>query len=86
MRRHRLDPVSLCAGLLFVTLGTGFLLRGLDLARFRLAAVGPVLLIGLGFVIVASAVGRTRTAPAPETGALPPGEDEGGEAGVPPPP
>ncbi len=69
MRRHRLDPVSLSAGLLFTVLGAGFLLRGLDLARFRPAVVGPVLLIGLGLVILVSAAGRSRTvpaAPAPE--------------------
>ncbi len=53
MNRHRLDPLSLVAGALFVALGLAYLAggRGADLA----AVWGwPALAVGLGVALLAS--------------------------------
>jgi hypothetical protein len=48
MERHRLDPLSLVAGLMFAVLGVLFLLDNAGSLTVQPRWVWPILLIGLG--------------------------------------
>lgn len=58
--RKNADWASLIAGVLFVGLGTAFVLRGAGHWGFEAMWVLPVLAIGLGLVAVARALLRSR--------------------------
>jgi hypothetical protein len=62
MNRHRLDVVSLLAGLLFLGLGTAFLLDALDAWSADVTWTPPIVLIVLGTAGVLAALGRSREA------------------------
>jgi hypothetical protein len=52
MRGHDLDPLSLVFGAFFALVGLGFLLLRIDVADIHLERAWPVVLIGLGLLIV----------------------------------
>ncbi|MFD0774041.1 hypothetical protein ACFQZ2_08895 [Streptomonospora algeriensis] len=60
MRRHRTDWGALIAGILFIALGTGFIVAGPS--RWGLDAVWtvPVLAVGLGVAGIARALAGSR--------------------------
>lgn len=61
MRPHRFDPVSFFPGLLFVAIAAVALGGGLTLDLFSHELVWPVVLIGLGLlVLVTAGLGRRR--------------------------
>ena len=63
MKRHPLDLFSLLGGLLFMGLGTTFLLDALNKWSADITWVPPIVLIVLGLAGVLSAVDRQRAAP-----------------------
>jgi hypothetical protein len=75
MKRHRLDLLSLVAGLLFAGLGTAFLLDALDQWSADLTWVPPIVLIVLGLGGVASTIDRH--APRTATVEAPDNDDDG---------
>ena len=67
MQPHDLDAVSLAFGLAFASLGVSFLLSPLGVFDLPWQWVAPVLILGLGAVVLVSAVrGLNRTTPAGE--------------------
>jgi hypothetical protein len=54
VERHDRNLFSVLAGLVFVALGTAFLLDEVDALRLQARGVWPVLLIGLGVAGLAS--------------------------------
>jgi len=60
MIRERLDPTGLIAGLAFIALGAVFLLDRLDVWDLRFEVVWPAVLVGVGALVVLSALLRRR--------------------------
>ncbi len=58
MGEHRLDPVSLVAGLLFVALGALWFAGDESEYLARVAWTGPVLLVAAGLVLMVGAKDR----------------------------
>lgn len=56
----RVDLSSVVMGLLFIGLGTAFLLDRLEVVTLDFAVVWPVVLIGLGLSVLMGAARRTR--------------------------
>lgn len=56
----RIDLSSVVMGLLFIGLGTAFLLDRLDVVTLDFAVVWPVVLIGLGLSVLVGAARRAR--------------------------
>lgn len=56
----RIDLSSVVMGLLFIGLGTAFLLDRLDIVTLDFAVVWPVVLIGLGLSVLVGATRRAR--------------------------
>lgn len=60
MQPHRLDPLSLIAGLVFVTIGVGSLLSGPTATGWLTALrFWPVLLVAAGIVVLVRMARRT---------------------------
>jgi hypothetical protein len=64
MQRHELDPLSLVAGVVFVVVGGGYAIGGLDL---HWIAVLPATLIILGVLVLAAVARRSRPVAGGET-------------------
>jgi hypothetical protein len=61
LRRHRFDPGSLLAGLLFVTVAGIYLAGGFgDRTIVRAEIIGPAVFIGLGVVGLVRVLTRSR--------------------------
>ncbi|HEX6256391.1 MAG TPA: hypothetical protein VFZ70_11350 [Euzebyales bacterium] len=59
MERHRLDLLSLLAGLLFLALGLGHLLAGPAAAIWlSITRLWPILLVGAGVAVLAGIIRR----------------------------
>lgn len=72
MQPHDLDAVSLAFGLAFAGLGVSFLLTPLGLFDLPWEWVAPVLILGLGAAVLASALrGLRRSRPEEEIDELP---------------
>lgn len=59
MHSHRLDPLSLIAGVVFVLIGIGQLVGGVALGWLTLARLWPVLLVGAGVAVLFGLLRRT---------------------------
>jgi hypothetical protein len=61
LRRHRFDPGSLLAGLLFLTVASIYLASGFaDRTIMRAEILGPAVFIGLGVVGLVRVLTRSR--------------------------
>ncbi|MDT0304423.1 hypothetical protein [Streptomonospora wellingtoniae] len=60
MRRRRTDWGSLIAGLLFIALGTAFVVSGPSRWGFEAVWIVPVLAVGLGIAGIARALAASR--------------------------
>jgi len=58
MIRERFNPAGVIAGLLFIALGTALLLQHLDVWELELDVVLPVVLVGVGVLVVIGALLR----------------------------
>lgn len=79
MTRHRFDPFSFVAGLLFVALALYFLSGAHAPADLTAEWLWPVLILAPGMLLVLYGVRRTidaRSAPAPEEREDPAAEDD----------
>ena len=63
MRRHELDLVSLIAGVLFCLVSTGLLVSVAADSQLNARWLAPTLLVGLGAVGLAGALGGRRSGP-----------------------
>jgi hypothetical protein len=63
MTPHRVDPVSLVFGLIFVVVGVPFLLDRVDLFTVNWSWAAPVLLIVVGGLLLGSVIRGRSTAP-----------------------
>jgi uncharacterized membrane protein len=66
VNRHRLDPVSLVAGLLFTGLGVAFLAGNVTFSNMDLAWLWPLAVIALGVALLAGI--RNRPLESPDAG------------------
>ncbi|MDA0567866.1 hypothetical protein LG943_26615 [Streptomonospora sp. S1-112] len=71
MWRHRTDWGSLIAGLLFIALGTAFILGGPGRWGLDTVWIVPVVAVGLGIAGVARALAASRDRPGPTGGGRP---------------
>ena len=58
MIHERLNPSGVVAGLLFIALGAVFLLDRLDVWNLRFEVVWPLVLVGVGVLVVLGALLR----------------------------
>ncbi len=63
---EQFHPGTAIVGVVFIALGTFFLLDEFDVVRMRPGLILPILLIGLGLGLVVSIIGPSRTLSGPE--------------------